>query len=149
MHFDRAFGPGVMRHLDVGIAAADVGEHDAVLVLQRLEQLLGAVGIGGEIGLVVDQRMRGTVDLLALVHEQNVAIATQTCVARPFIAGEDDERTVLVVAARQFVQLVPEHRRDLEVVPLMAHAVEKGPVARELDEFRRRVGADRFLRLAM
>ena len=54
-----------------------------------------------------------------------------------------------VVFARQPVQLVPERRGDLEVVALVAHAVEKGPVARELDQLARRVGADRLLRLAV
>ena len=55
MHLDRALDPRVVRHPDVGISAADVGEHDAILVLQRVEQLLGAVGVGREIALVVDQ----------------------------------------------------------------------------------------------
>src|SRR5437762_13994687 len=32
MHFDRALDARVMRHFDVGIAAADMGEHDAILV---------------------------------------------------------------------------------------------------------------------
>ena len=65
MHLDRALDPRIVRHLDVGIAAADMREHDAILVLQRLEQLLGAVGVGRQIGRVVDQRVRGAVDLLA------------------------------------------------------------------------------------
>ena len=110
MHLDRALDPRVVRHLDVGVAAADVGEHDAILVLQRLEQLLGAVGVAGKVALVIDESMRGAMDLSPLAHEQDVAVTAQTRVARPFIAREDDERPVLVVGARQFVQLVPERR---------------------------------------
>ena len=149
MDLDRALDPGVVRHLDVGVAAADVGEHDAVLVLQRLEEMLGAVGIGRDVGDVVDQRMRGAVDLAALVHEHDVAVAAEAGIARPFVAREDDEAAVLVELPRQPVQLVPEGGGDLEVVALVAHAVEEGLVARELHQVARRVGADRLLRLAV
>jgi hypothetical protein len=37
MDLDRALDARIVRHLDVGIAAADVREHDAILVLERLE----------------------------------------------------------------------------------------------------------------
>ena len=37
MHLDRALDPRIVRHLDVGIASADVREHDAILVFQRIE----------------------------------------------------------------------------------------------------------------
>lgn len=88
-------------------------------------------------------------DLLALTHKQDVAIAAQTGIARPFIARKDDERAVLIVFPGQMVQLVPERGRDLEIVPLMAHAVEECPVAGKLDQIACRVGADRLLGLAM
>ena len=55
MHLDGAFQPVVVGDLDVGVAPADVGEDDAVLVLDRLEQVLGRVGVGVDIGQVIDQ----------------------------------------------------------------------------------------------
>ncbi len=149
MNLDRAFDPRVMRHLDVGVAPADMGEHDAILVPQRLEEGLGAVGVAPDVGLIVDQGVRRTMDLPALVHEHHVAVTAQAGVARPFVAREDDETAVLVVLTGELVQLVPERRGDLEVVALVAHAVEEGLVARELDQLARRIGADRLLRLAV
>ncbi len=149
MHLDRAFEPRVVRHFDVGIAPADMREHDAVPAVQRPEQLFGAVGVARHIRMVRNERMRRPVDLLALAHEQHVAVAAEPGIARPFIAGIDHEPSVLVVFARQPVQLLPETGRDLEVVPLMAHAVEKGAVAREFDQFARRIRPDRLLGLAV
>lgn len=124
-------------------------EDDAILVFQRIEQLLGGVGVGRKISPVLDQHMRGAVDLLALAHEQHVAVAAEAGVARPLVAREDDERAVLVVIPRQVVQLVPECCRDLEVVSLVAHAVEERTVASKFDQLPRRIGADRLLRLAV
>ena len=43
MDFDRALDPRVVRHLDVGVAPADMREHHAILVLQRLEEVLSAL----------------------------------------------------------------------------------------------------------
>ena len=86
-------------------------------------------------------------DLPALLHEHHVAVAAQPRVARPFVAREDDEAAVLVVFGGELVELVPERRGDLEVVALVAHAVEERPIARKLDQLARRVGADRLLRL--
>ena len=57
VHLHRALDAHVMRHLDVGVTPADMGDHHAILVLQRLEQVVGAVGIGGHVGQIVDQRM--------------------------------------------------------------------------------------------
>ena len=50
---------------------------------------------------------------------------------------------------RQRVQLAPERARDLEVVALVAHHVEEGLVAAELEIVARRVGAERLVRLAV
>ena len=47
------------------------------------------------------------------------------------------------------VQLGPERSGDLEVVALMAHHVEEGFVAAELEIFTRRIGAQRLVRLAV
>ncbi len=63
MHLDRTLDPRVVRHFNVGIAAADMGKDDAIRVLQGLEQLLGAVGVAGQIALVVHQGVRGAADL--------------------------------------------------------------------------------------
>ena len=147
MHFDRALDPGVVRHLDVGVASADMREDDAILALQRVEQLLRAVRVARQIVLIVDQGVRGTVDLSAFLHEEDVAIAAESGVARPFVARKDDEPPIFVKGAGEIVELVPEGGGDLEIIALVAHAVEKGPVARELDQLSRRVGTDRLLRL--
>src|SRR5947209_6838625 len=37
MNFDAALDARIVAHLDVGVATADVCEHDAILVLQRAE----------------------------------------------------------------------------------------------------------------
>ena len=108
MHLHGALDARVVRHPDIGIAAADMGEDDAILVLQRGEELRGAVGVAREVAVIVDQRVRRAVDLLALVHEQHVAVAAEPGIARPLVAWEDDERPVPIVLARQPVQLVPE-----------------------------------------
>ena len=47
------------------------------------------------------------------------------------------------------VELAPERAGDLEVVALVAHDVEEGLVAAELEVFARRVGAERLVRLAV
>ena len=45
MHLDRRL-QRVVRELDIGVASADVGHHDAVLALQLSEQGLRGVGVG-------------------------------------------------------------------------------------------------------
>src|SRR6185295_9873899 len=57
------------------------------------------------------------------------------------------EAARLVEGARQRVELAPERAGDLEVVALVAHDVEEGLVAAELEVFARRVGAERFVGL--
>ena len=52
-------------------------------------------------------------------------------------------------SARQRVELAPERAGDLEVVALVAHDVEEGLVAAELEIFARRVGAERLVGLAV
>src|SRR5271170_6265549 len=68
MNLDRALDPRVVRHLDVGVASADMREDDAILALQRVEQLLRAVRVAWQIVLVVDQGVRGAMNLSALLH---------------------------------------------------------------------------------
>ena len=50
---------------------------------------------------------------------------------------------------RERVELAPERAGDLEVVALVAHDVEEGLVAAELEVFARRVGAERLVGLAV
>ncbi len=59
------------------------------------------------------------------------------------------KRPGLSNSVRERVQLAPERARDLEVVALVAHHVEEGLVAAELEIFARRVGAERLVRLAV
>src|SRR5262249_47201094 len=145
MHLHRALNARVVRHLDIGTAAADMRKDDAVLARQRREELRSTIGVARKVAVVVDERMRRPVDLLAFVHEQDIAVAAETRIPRPLVAGEDDKRSVTIVLSRQFVEFVPERCGDLEVVALMAHAVEKGAVARELDQLSGGIGANSFL----
>ena len=88
-------------------------------------------------------------DLTAFAHEQHIAVTAQARVSRPFVARKDDEATVAIVFCGEAVQLLPERRRDLEVVALVAHGVEESAIARKLDEFARRIRADGLLGLAV
>ena len=99
-----------------------------------MEQVVSAVGIGLDIGQIINERMMRTMYLPALTHEHDITVATQSRVAGPFVAGKHDEPAVHVEFGRKLVQLIPEWRRDLEVVALMAHRIEKCTVAREFDQ---------------
>lgn len=147
--FDGAFDARVVRQRDVGVAAADVREDDGVLVLDGLEQRIGAVGVGVQVGQVVHQGVGRTVQRTAFVQVQHVAVAAQAGIARPFVAGEDHEAAGFVVAGGQGVQVLPEFLGDLEIVALVAHRVQEGAVAREQDELLGGVGADGLFRLAV
>ena len=57
MHFDAALDAGVVRHLDVRVTSADMREHDDVLTLQHLEEIVRAVGVGFDVRQIVDQRV--------------------------------------------------------------------------------------------
>ena len=138
MHLDRAFEPRIVAHRDVRVPPADVGEDHAVLVLERPEQILCGVGVGPDVGEIVDERVRGPVNRATLLEEQHVAVAAEPGVARPLVARECDEPTVGVELGGQLVQVVPERRGDLEVVALVAAHVEERPVTREGEEARGR-----------
>ena len=92
MHLDRRL-QRVVRQLDIGIASADVGHHDAVLAPELSEQGLGGVSIGRLIVAVDHLGMRGAVDVLALVAVVHVAIAADGSVGGPFVAGNAHEPT--------------------------------------------------------
>src|SRR2546427_10985941 len=104
-------------------------EHDAILVLQRAEQIVGAVRVRREVGEVFHQRMVRAADLPIFLNEQHIAVAAQTCVSRPFVPWKDDEAAVAIVFGGEVVQLLPERRGDLEVVALVAHGVEESAIA--------------------
>ena len=89
-------------------------------LVQRGEQIGGTIGVGADVAHVFDQRVVRAVDLPAFLHEHHIAVPTQARVARPFVAGKDDERTVLVVLGGQPVELFPKRRGDLKVVALVA-----------------------------
>ena len=65
VHLDSALDAPVVRDLDVGVTAADVREHDAILVLQGLEEVGRAVGVGLHVAEVLHQGVVGAVDLAA------------------------------------------------------------------------------------
>ena len=88
-------------------------------------------------------------DGLALVAVVHVAVAADRRVGRPLVARDAHEAAGLVELARQRVQLAPERAGDLEVVALVAHDVEEGLVAAELEVLARRVGAERLVGLAV
>src|SRR5438445_13805126 len=88
-------------------------------------------------------------DLTAFAHEQHIAVTAQARVSRPFVARKDDETAVAIVFCGEAVQLLPERRRDLEVVALVAPGVEESAIACKLDEFARRIRADGLLVLAV
>ena len=108
------------------------------------------MGVGrlvDDVGRIGDLGMRGAVDGLALVAVVHVAVAADRRVGRPLVAGNAHEATGLVEFAGERVELAPERAGDLEVVALVAHHVEEGLVAAELEVFARRVGAQRLVRL--
>lgn len=149
VHFHRTLETAIVRHLHVRVAPADMGEDDALLAPQGAKECLGIAGVAREVRQITHQGVRGAMDRTAFVQKHDVAVTAQRGVARPFVAREDDKPAIAVVFARERVELVPEARRDLEIVALMAHGVEEGAVARELDQLACRVGADRLLRLAV
>ena len=46
MHLDRALDAAVVADVEVGVAPADMGDHDRILAVQRLEQLARGVDVG-------------------------------------------------------------------------------------------------------
>ncbi len=76
-------------------------------------------------------------DLASFGPEEHVAVATQPGVARPFIAGKNDEAAVFIELGGQLVELGSEFLCDLEVVALMANRVEERLVAGEKIEVAR------------
>ena len=88
-------------------------------------------------------------DIPSLGSVEHVAVAAKPGVARPFIAGKDDEAAIFGELGGQLVELGPECLGDLEVVALMADRVEECLVAGEEMEVARRVGPDGLLRLTM
>ena len=148
MHLDGALQPSVVGELHVGIAPADMGDDDGVLVLQRLEQVVGGVdGVGR--GLAFDQDVRRAADRPALAAVEDVAVAAHAGVAGPFVAGQADELAGLVERGGQPVELLPERVGDLEVVALVAGDVDERLVARVAEVVFRRAGADGLAALAV
>src|SRR5437660_4709802 len=85
----------------------------------------------------------------SLALEQHNVVTAQAGVLRQFVARKDGEAAVGIVFWGEAVQLLPERRRDLEVVALVAHGVEESAIARKLDEIARRIRADGLLGLAV
>ena len=145
MDLDRAFQLTVVTAPDVGVTAADMGEHHDVLARQLFEQVFDAVGVLVQIGPVLDQGMGRAEDGPAFLGVEDVAVAAEAGIGRPFIAGNDDESGILREFARQHVQFGPELRRDLEIVALVHRSVEERLVAGEGEIGARVVGADGLL----
>ena len=95
MHLHGALEPAVVGESHVGVAPADMGDDDGVLVRERLEQSFGGVDRLGR-GLAFDQNMRRAMDRPALAAVEDVAVAAHAGVAGPFVAGHADEPPGLV-----------------------------------------------------
>ena len=110
MHLDRALEAAVMGEIDVGVAAAAMGEADDVEFLvarESFEQLAGGRQSVARSDMVLDQRMRRAADDAAFVGEKDVAVAAERGIAGPFVAGQSDETARLVECLGQPVELVP------------------------------------------
>ena len=100
-------------------------------------------------GLALDQDVRRAADRPALVAVEDVAVAAHAGVARPFVAGQADERARLVELGGEPVELLPERVGDLEVVALVADDVDEGRVARVAEVVFGRTHADGLAALAV
>ena len=90
MYLDRGLELAVVRVNDVRVAAADMGDHDAIPALQLLEQPMGVVcvrGLIGHIGGIGDLRVRGAMNGLAFMAEVHVTVTADRRIGRPFVAG--------------------------------------------------------------
>src|SRR3981081_560342 len=74
--------------------------------------------------------MRRAADRAALAAVEDIAIAAQAGVARPFVSGHAHELARLVELGGELVQLFPERVGDLEVVSLMADHIDEGCIPR-------------------
>src|SRR4051794_13460948 len=70
-------------------------------------------------------------DRLIFIEENHITIPAGWGVARPFPAGKDDERSVLVKGPRLVVQSFPVVIGHLKIVTLVRAEVEAGDVAGE------------------
>ena len=141
-----------MGERDVGIAAADVGHHNAILVRELGKEIVRGVRVTWLIGFVCrieNLRMARTVDRLALLTVMDVAVAADGSVRAPFVARDADELFRNVEFPRQFIQLTPESAGDLEIITLMPHHIEKCLVATKLEIFSGGIGAERLVGLAV
>ncbi len=147
VHFHGALQPAVVRHRDVGVASADMRDHDGVLGGDRAEQIFGGVAIAVGRILAVDQNAGGAEDRPSFVAVEDVAVAAHAGVARPFVTRHADEAARHVEFGGEPVELVPERVGDLEVVALVADDIDEGLVARVGEIAARRIGADRLAAL--
>src|SRR5262249_16797205 len=119
---------GIVGVFDVGIAAADVRRHHAVLARKLGEECVRVVGVGclvHDIGRVGDLGVGGAVDGFAFAAIVHVAVASNGGIGRPLVAGGADEPAGRVELAGQRVEFAPEGARDLEVVALVPHDIEE------------------------
>ena len=147
VNLDRAFEAAVMGHIDVGVAAADMGDDHSVFVVaaERLEQLVCGMAILRR--WIGNQYPRGPADRPSLGAIEDVAVPAHPGIAGPFIAGQGDKTSGLVELARQAVQGFPECIRDLKVVALMPDDVDERLVAGIAEILGGRVRADGLLAL--
>src|SRR5260370_21866450 len=100
VNFDGAFETAIMREIDVGVAAPDMGDDDGVFVaaVERLKQLMGGVAIfAGGIG---DQNPRGAADRSSFRAVKDIAVPTHAGIARPCIDRQGDKTARHVELAR-------------------------------------------------
>ena len=113
MDLDRALDRDVVAGVQVGIAAADVGERERAfaVAVQRLEQVEHMVAVGLDVRQVLDQRVRAAPDRPAFVEEEDVAVAAEMRDRRVLVAGNRDEAARRMELGVEPVQLGPERRR--------------------------------------
>jgi len=122
--------------LDVGVATANVRYHHAILAPQPGDQLVRGVRI---VPLVRDVRrisdlcVLGPVNGSAFMAIVHIAVAAHGRVRRPFIAWYAHATAGPVELLAQCVELPPDRGRDLEIVALVAHDVQEGLIAAELE----------------
>ncbi len=149
MNFDGTFETAIVREIDVGVAAPDMGDDDGVFVaaVERLKQLMRGVAIF--VGWIGDQNPRGAADRSSFRPVKDIAVPTHAGIARPFIAGQGDKTPRHVELARKIVERFPERVGDLKVVALVPDDIDEGLVAGIGEIILGRIGADGFFTLCM
>ena len=152
VHLDGCLEASIMGGADVGIASTAMGIADHVPFAVRREgpeQVARRVRVGVEVAPVLDQGMRRAPDLAAGLRKEDIAIAAETGVSRPFVSGDGEERAGRLEFVGEAVEMRPELVGDLEVVTLVRNRVNRSQVTRKGEIVPGAARSDGFLRLAV